>query len=287
MEADFSEIIKVAKQATEPHTLKRGALVTTLNEHGGLNVQDLEKYGDAPLRPRGTVTTYDVPSFLDYFGAHAAASSQIYVDADPRNPVIIGVLNPHERSAEQAAAGWHDHTVNLTFRQTPQSAIWTGANKNMMAQVDFAEFVQDNLKDFIEAPKCKRGPTPTEMMALVESLEGARDVKWKSAERLSDGNRQFMIEETTVAKAGKNGAVKVPEHFYIGIPLYDCTDKRYEVHANFRWRLNAGGLTMGYSLERWSDVVALAVSDVVDAIKKGGQGMAGKIIYGRPISDLR
>jgi len=79
----------------------------------------------------------------------------------------------------------------------------------------------------------------------------------------------------------------VPEHFYIGIPLFECTDKRYEVHANFRWRLNAGGLSMGYSLERWSDVVTLAVNDVVEAIRKGGEGMAGKIVFGKPISGLR
>ncbi|HYF35718.1 MAG TPA: DUF2303 family protein, partial [Prosthecobacter sp.] len=98
MNADFSEVIKAAKQTTEPHKLKRGDLVAVLDQTGGMVIRDLEAYGDRPLTARGGAVTYNVASFLDYFAAHAAGSSQIYVDADPRNPSIVGVLNPHERN---------------------------------------------------------------------------------------------------------------------------------------------------------------------------------------------
>jgi uncharacterized protein YfdQ (DUF2303 family) len=275
-------VIRVAQQAVEPTDLERGGLVAMLDGTGGMKVTDLEKFGKVPGSAHGTVTVYTVQSFADYFFKHATENSQIFVDAKWDAPRIVGVLNTHGKDAP----GWHDHVIALEFRKSPQFEAWLQHNDKLLPQTPFAEFIELNLRDIIPPPARKKGPQPNEMLALAQDLDATREVQFKSSERLADGNRQFVISEETKAKAGKHGDIKVPEQFFIGIPLYECTDKAYEITAQFRWRIGDQGLKLGYVLERLSDVVKLAVADVVAEIKKV-EGSAGRIVYGKPITGLR
>jgi uncharacterized protein YfdQ (DUF2303 family) len=93
-------------------------------------------------------------------------------------------------------------------------------------------------------------PNASTMMEIATTLEANPKVSWKSAVRLNNGDRQFIFEQTTDARAGTKGDIIIPETFKISIPLYEgCGGVVLDV--KLRYRLDGGKIL--FTLE-WADL---------------------------------
>lgn len=211
----------------------------------------LETGFPAPLRKRGTVKVFDAVSFNAILADNAGAGeATIYIYRDVDAPAIVGVLNGNTKEG----AGWGDFRVEIGFRFTPQWKKWKAIDGQMLPQVQFAEFVDDNLGDIVT-------PTGADMLEIAQYLSATRSVDFKSGVRLSSGQIQLQNVENLEAKVGA-GQIAIPETITLGIaPVYGLPP--FRVDARFRYRIEGGKLKLGIKLQRTEDIMAAVVNDMV------------------------
>lgn len=253
---DPQPIIDAARQgisATQIERTERFAHYFVVDPTNGNRIEriDLEAGAIAPVRKRGLVQVFDAPSFNAVLAEHASegANFAIYIDREPAQPRVIAVLNGHDG----AGPGWGDHRVEIVFRFTSQWRKWTAIDGKMLGQIEFAEFIEDNLADIA-------APAGAEMLEIAQYLSVTRGVDFKSSVRLSNGQVQFQNIENMDAKVGA-GQIAIPETITLGIaPVMGLPP--FRVEARFRYRLVAGKLTLGVRLQRVEDVMAAVVNDM-------------------------
>lgn len=236
-------------------------------------VMDLSnfKYNDfsaTPHRKKGTVSVLDAASFIEYYTLFCDVNSRVF--ADETTSKVLAVLDYH--GAGDGGPRWGQHRVNLTLRKSPEWMRWMGRNGqgNKMAQMDFAEFVEDNAPDI-------REPNAATMLEMARSLQAKTDVDFSSAIRTNNGQVQFKYTENVKGTYG-NGNVEIPESFVIGIPVY-VGSARVPITARLRYRLNSGKLSIWYDLLRADAIERDAFMSTLAEIK---QGLSVTIINGVP-----
>lgn len=260
-------IIDTAREGVQPIPLDLGKVYAVRGIDGATKTIDLtgDQYQAMPTGKVGTTTVWDVPAFLAYHGKHADASTEIY--ADVQQLAVTAVLDAHTAESPR----WERHRLHLTLRQTAAWNAWIQRNTKYMEQEIFAEFLEDHLADLVSPPAA-------EMLEIAQSLQAASKVDFKSGVRLATGQRQLEYVETTVAKAGQKGTLKIPETFEIGLVPFEGSEP-YRMTARFRYRINGGQLTLAYRLERPEDTLKAAFGDVVAAI---AAEVEQPVLNGRP-----
>lgn len=224
----------------------------------GLAPVDLERYLQAPTRKRGTVRLHDAASFIAAVNAHKTDGTTLYHRIEP--PAFQCIFNDHVPSSGQA--GWRDHCALYECPLSPEWKAWTGKNKAIMTQADFAQFIEDNLPDVVE-------PSAAAMLEMSRSLQAKKKVSFASGIRLDNGQTQFTYEEKIDGSAGSKGQLQVPEVFTIGVPVFEG-GPRYAVKARLRYRISdQGGLTMWFDLERPHKIIEHAVAELKNTIETG------------------
>lgn len=212
---------------------------------------NLEQGKINPVRKRGTVKVFDAVSFNAILADNAGAGeATIYIYRDVDAPAIVAVLNGNTKEG----AGWGDFRVEIGFRFTPQWKKWKAIDGQMLPQVQFAEFVDDNLGDIVT-------PTGADMLEIAQYLSATRSVDFKSGVRLSSGQIQLQNVENLEVKVGA-GQIAIPETITLGIaPVYGLPP--FRVDARFRYRIEGGKLKLGIKLQRTEDIMAAVVNDMV------------------------
>ncbi len=210
-----------------------------------------------PLRKRGDVTVFDAASFNQVLADNGDAGDiAIYIDRNPDKPSVVAVLNGNGK----AGPGWGDFRAAIAFRATPEWAKWRGIDGKMLPQVQFAEFIEDNVDDIAD-------PTGATMLEIATYLEATRSVNFRSGIRLSSGAIQFQNAEAIDAKVGA-GQIAIPETFTLGIaPIFGLPS--YKVPARFRYRIQEGKLTLGVKLQRVESMMTQILEDVISKIERG------------------
>jgi uncharacterized protein YfdQ (DUF2303 family) len=212
---------------------------------------DLEDGLGAPLRKRGTVQVFDATSFNAILAANEGGNATVYVNRDASAPAIVAVLNGNG----EHGPGWGDFRAEIVFRFTPQWLKWKSIDGRMMPQLQFAEFIEDNLGDIVTPPGA-------DMLEIAQYLSATRSVDFRSALRLSSGQIQFQNVESVDAKVGV-GQTAIPETITLGIaPVYGLPP--FKVDARFRYRIVDGKLQLGVKLQRVEDIMAAVVNDMVN-----------------------
>lgn len=260
-------IVDTALRSAEHHELELGKYYV-FNTPSGIADVDLtgDEFKASPSRKKGVTTVRDTASFLALYGKHADENTEVYADAE--RLLVTAVLDANTKDA----ARWGTHRLNLQLRTTDAWKQWLALDGKLMAQEQFAEFIEDHLPEL-------REPTSAEMLEIVQSIQGVTKAEFQSGTRLSDGRRQFQYVETVAAKAGQKGQLTIPEVFTVGLLPFEGSEG-YEITARFRYRIgNDGKLTMAYKLERPKDTQDAAFRDVVTAI---GEDITVPVLNGTP-----
>lgn len=253
-ESNAAAVIAAARQAVAPKEVDPAKIFvvgSTDNE-----VIDLEAMLDAPRRRKGTYVVATVESFTDLVdrlgGTGKDDAISIWVN-HTQSYSLEAVFN--DNSAD--ASGWGDLRVKLPLDITSEWAHWASRSGKWMDQEEFAEHIEDGIKELVD-------PDAATMLEIAQSIHATVSATFRSAKRLSDGETQMVYEEQIDGSAGQTkGELKIPEVFKLAIAPFLGEDV-YAVNARFRYRLGGGSLRIGYKLERPDDVII----DALEQIKK-------------------
>lgn len=250
--------------------------------HQVVDVEELlDKYRNRPRRKTGSVVVHDVDSFVAYFEKHGRPESELYAALQQRT--VVAVINAHGESLGRAVdadadqvAGWGDHRATLRMQLTPEWQAWAENDRAMVAQVVFAEHIEDHAADIIDPPAA-------DMLEIAQTLSVHRDVKFDSSTRLSTGERKLSYKEQDEAKAGNRGGLTIPERFSLGLRPFEGGEA-YRIEARLRYRIVDGALLLGYCLDRADEVLRNAFNDVRQAI---AERTDATVLAGEPAASPR
>lgn len=242
----------------------------------GWKLEDTERLEPVPRRKVSNVSLADEAGFVDYLKRHGSlASCTIWCDADyPSGRMgYTAILNDHKESAD--GQQWRDHIAKFAPEKSVEWSRWVGKNKAQMSQLEFAEFIENNLSDIASADGY---PTGTAMLQMATSLEIAQDSRIKSAIRLQSGGVRMEYVEDDTAETVKS--MEVFSRFALGLPVFRGCDA-YQLEARLKYRLASGKLSFWYELQRHDKVLEAAAQTITASI----QQKAGFPIYhGNPFN---
>lgn len=264
------DIITTAQEAVEPHEVDTGLYIVR-DSHGTVHTVDLadelEQRQAQPHRKTGARTVSDVDSLVGYLAKHGVDDTELW--GDPDRGTIRAIINAHGSANGDGGddtlgtPGWGDHTATLTLKHSKDWTDWLARDGKLHSQVEFAEFIEDHLPNFVT-------PNGAEMLELAQTFQATTRVDFDSSQRLKSGETQVTYKEDTDAKAGKRGQIAIPDTFQIGIQVYEH-GTAYRVDARLRYRIDGGTLRLGYRLTRHRDVLLDAFKQVAAAVETGSE----------------
>lgn len=229
-------------------------------------VVDLERFGDRPRRKQGRVSLHDGESFSTYVVKHKIdGATTLYADVTTQK--IIAVLD----DASSEHSGWRGHVAALDLKRTDAWQAWVNRDNQLLSQLAFAEHIEDHLADIVE-------PDGATMLEVAQTFQAHTNVRFESSRLLRSGQRQFVYVEDTTAAAGAKGNIEVPKELVLGIAPFEVGEP-YKVTARIRYRVESGGLRLGYKLDRPEDILREAFADVVKDVQ---QRVGADVLYGTP-----
>lgn len=256
---DFEALISALRAASEVQQIDGSSFVVVPE---GCAIRSLEHLQAVPARARAKIEAHDPATFVAYFNRHKSAAGVIF--AAVKGGQIVGVLDHHppfqgDDDPDQISAGHREHIVTYTAPRSPEWETWTALHGVIVPQAAFAQFLEDNVVDI-------REPSGADMLEVARRFEAKQKVEFQSAVRLDSGAREFLYQETIDGSAAK-GAIKVPERFKIGIPVYEGGEP-WEVEARLRWRIQNQQLVIGYELYRHAQVQREAFKAITALIQE-------------------
>ncbi|MFC5524047.1 DUF2303 family protein [Polaromonas jejuensis] len=267
---DLVQTLAAAAMASEKVGSSHQLLVPPNYSHKDIS-ELVEKAAPAPFRKRGTVQLGNIASLLAYCADQNGADTERaadfgYLFADPETRSITAVFNDHRGPTP----GWRDHRASFKAEYTPEFDNWLRHNKQPKSQTEFAEFIEDNFADL-------QGEDATNLLNVATTIQATTGINFASARRLQDGQTQLTYNEVIDAKAGADGALKIPQTFALGLRIFK-NGGGYKLTARLKYRLAGGGVKFWYELERPERAVEDAFQGYIDELteKSGYTVLIGK-----------
>lgn len=229
---------------------------------------DHEALLPAPRRKIANVTLTDADSFVDYTQRHSSVmhdTATLWCEADflKGKLAFLAILNDHGELPDQQH--WRDHKATHVPEKSVEWATWiskAGADK-AMGQMEFAAFLEENLKDITATEDGM--PSGSAMLQMALDFEAKQDMRFKSAVRLQSGG----VRMEYVADEDKNTveSMKVFERFQIAVPVLRDDTSRYPITARLRYRQRDGKLAFWYELIRADLVMEHSARALVENIR--------------------
>ncbi len=192
----------------------------------------------APRRISAKIVANDVRGFIDYTSRHKLGGTTIYADS-AKTPRLVARIDDNATTEAAPEPSHVEHTCTFPCPLTHEWQQWMGMNNKDMGQVDFAEFVENNLLDIVD-------PDGASLLTACLSFQDTGSAEFKSAVRLEDGRVQFSYIEKD-----KTGELKFPAKLTLALPVFEGMDTRFSLEAKLRYRVDRDhGLKLKYILDR-------------------------------------
>jgi uncharacterized protein YfdQ (DUF2303 family) len=227
-----------------------------------LKTIDLEHLLSAPRRAKLAATMADAPSFLAYLARHASVATVVWCEFNPQTFALSfrAVLDDFGTHAQP---GWRGHTATYTPEASAEWKVWTAANKKLMAQLDFASYLEQQEGDIAGVEGM---PTSLQMMTMATGFEANSEKRVKSVVKLQGGGvRVDFIDDDN---ADTEAQMKLFERFAIGIPVF-WAGPAYRIDSRLKYRHGSGKVTFWYELIRPDRVHESAAKELIDLVRNG------------------
>lgn len=256
-------LVAYGMQARAPLTIN-GTPAVLLPENAKLHLMP-----EARERPARAVTNHHfstVGSFLDYIDNHGLNQAAVFITAATGE--MIAFIDYHDRD-NHPQPNWCQHRARFALTTDPRWKLWKAKDRVWMTQADFAEFIEDAAEDFVK-------PEAARLLEIVNTFKATKNLAFKSAQNLTNGEVNLQYAEDIQAGGGATGRVALPEIFEIGIRLFDGLDA-YKLKARFRYRVpNASmPLAFSYTLIR----PELSERDAIEQVVKKVETHPGLVSY--------
>lgn len=261
-------IAALALRASEAQQLDARGIYVGTDDHGAPHLIDITDKTFAlderrPARKTGAYAVTTVEDFLAYLNKHALPQTELW--ASENAATVEAIINAHMGTTGDGVedyAGHEDHTATLRLPFTPDWKAWTQHNGGLLPQLEFSEFIEDHLPNFVD-------PTGADMLDLAQTFQATTKVDFESGQRVKSGETQLVYKEHQDATAGKAGRIAIPDTFTLALRVHEG-GPLYKVEARFRYRIAQAGLRLGYKLTRPEDTLRDAFKQVLEQIKAGG-----------------
>lgn len=262
---------EIALNVGKPQDLVPGKLVAVAKPNG-MTVEQIDlqayedKYADRPRRAKGVQVLATVQSLIDWVNRHK--TPETYITADEKGTTFKAVFNGHTPNSDAVSSlpGHGDFGAAYNCPLSDEWRRWIGKSqhdrdeKKGMGHAEFIQFIEDNMLDITQ-------PDSAAMLVAIRSFEAKRDVQFKSAKRLDNGDVAFAYVEDTQQQTPA-GHLSLPSKFEITIPVFQG-GKLYAIDANLRYRVGPGGLVLFYELVRPHKSLEHAFNEVSEQIRTG------------------
>lgn len=217
---------------------------------------NLESFGPAPHRSRGTPEVIDANSFVAELRRRGHLEQAAIVYSDERRGKLVGILNDDA----VGISGWRDYRVEYALSPTPEWKHWREGSGKDFGLEDFARHIEDGLDEIVS-------PSAADMLELAQTFHAQTDATFKQANRLATGASTIVYEENVSATAGAAGQLEIPAELSLSIaPFYGSQE--VPVTAWFRYRLRSGHLVVGYKLQKPQDIERDAFAAIVGKVRE-------------------
>lgn len=217
----------------------------------GANVHDLSLFFENPMRKSGAIRLDNADSLVAYVNDHKGEGTRIF--ADTENVKLTAIFDHHQASV----AGWREHSAAYECPLSEEWKTWTGNDRHVMSQAEFAEFMEDNLPDIAE-------PAGAVLLEVCSNLKAKQTVEFHQGVTLANGAVQFTYQEKLDGSGAKKGNFQVPEQFTLGLSPFR-NGEAYKISARLRWRIDNSEkrLKFFYILDRPHKIIENAFGEVV------------------------
>lgn len=203
----------------------------------GHEASDLEEFLPAPLRIEATPKFTDFKSFLAYVNRFKLPATTAFYT---RGSGAFSVVFDYHAAGDPPAPAWGSHSANYSPTMTPEWEAWLQKNNKPFTQEEFAQFIEDNLREIVDPPGA-------DMLQIASTFQATNNVAFSQATRLTDGRVQFSYVEEGNASA--KGNLQIPETFSLALAPF-WGGPTYKISARLRWRIANQKLSMWYRLDR-------------------------------------
>jgi uncharacterized protein YfdQ (DUF2303 family) len=130
-----------------------------------------------------------------------------------------------------------------------------------MSQIDFANWIEDNIGDITTVEGM---PTGAQMLEMALNFEAASEKRFKSGARLQSGG--ISLEYVDTDDDATRSKMAMFERFSLGLRVLQGGEA-YEMSARLKYRIRDGGLSIWFELIRPDKVLEAATKDIVEKIK--------------------
>jgi len=224
---------------------------------------DTEKDQPRPRALKARASLDNADSFLAYVLRFADGRSQVWCRHSPVNNALSfqAVMDDHA----PGEASWRTHTATFTPELSVEWQRWLSQNEKPMKQVEFALWLESNLRDVYESDD-ERLPTGSQILAMALDFEARSEMRVKSHARLQSGAVRLEYvnddDDQTIQR------MEVFDRFALSLPVFR-SGARFVVQAKLRYRVTSGAVSFWYELQRPDLTHTAAAEDLIEQIKQG------------------
>jgi uncharacterized protein YfdQ (DUF2303 family) len=203
-------------------------------------------------------TFNEAAAFIAYLNLWKNGATRIFYRADG---MFVAVIDYHDHAAPQSlterGARHGDHIAVLWLQRSPEWKTWAGKSEVSMGQQDFAEFIEDNLRDLLQ-------PSAEEMLAIATGLHATASATFRSGINQANGTAQLQWDEQVEGTVRGTGQA-IPTAFSVGLrPFMGCS--RYPIDCRLRYRVQSGRLALHYKALHLDPITEAALEAIVAGI---------------------
>lgn len=213
-----------------------------------------------PTRIKQAVTLLEAGSFADYVNRYKTDQTLIFANVTERSATLTAVLDYHGKAPELKPARVEHRAVFSTI-ETPEWKAWMAANRKPMDQVEFATWLEDNLKLFV-------APAGAELLELVKTLHGHANARFNTALRLNTGAYSVNYEEEVVVRGTSSvssDTMELPAEVKAGIAPFQGAVP-YEVRARLKSRVTERKLMLWFETIAVHEIVRDSILTVTQQV---------------------
>ncbi|TXH09183.1 MAG: DUF2303 family protein [Hyphomicrobiaceae bacterium] len=262
-------------------------IITKLHANGqefavvpvGMQIQSLKDIRDedrqTPAYRADFVKTHDLASFIAHVGRFKSDDTVLFA----RLPAITGnnvlfsiraVIDHHPAGTDTARAGAQRHLVIYVPVLHLRAQRWLDAERKMMAQGDFAAFIEDNLSDLcvlegFTPPFGTAVATPADLLTLSRGLEVRVNQTVRNATRLATG--EVSLTFTTENTRQDGSELIVPEWFGLRVPVFAGAEP-FVLPVRLRYKVADGAIKFAYLFHDFDRMLEDTVRAAIDTVRK-------------------
>lgn len=203
-------------------TVEDHPFVVWPDDSGGVSYLDFESLvKERRAGPRRLVASpqfITVESFAEYVQHFAVASPGVLIHGSIDKATVTATLDYHTT----VSPAWCDHTATLVSKRTPEWIEMKAASGVHKSQKDFADFIDKWGAWVID-------PIPTELIKIIEDLDGHTGGTWGSKVVRQNGSYRFSHTEETVTN------IEVPTKFVVQVqPFYSSEPVKVDVKLQYK-----------------------------------------------------